>query len=307
MSATLIDGRPLQQRLVVPAVATAAAAGVRPRVALLSVDHPQPMLAINRGLHVRTLTAYGIECHDVTLPAGSTAADLLAAVDLANADPQVHGIMVLMPLPDGFEVREVLAAIEPDKELEGLHPQHSAGLVPSNVRDERALLPLVGEAVLLALADAGLPLEGRAIVLLTEEQLMASNPVANMVARVAAPALLPLDAPLSLVPIDHPDARTLASAADVLIVSLERPEVVTADWVKPGATVVDFNPVLVGTTTRHDGTVVPVLRGGVDTADAARVAGAILPVPGGIGPVMLGLLMRNAARAATRAAVPAPV
>ncbi|UJP40456.1 bifunctional 5,10-methylenetetrahydrofolate dehydrogenase/5,10-methenyltetrahydrofolate cyclohydrolase [Cellulomonas palmilytica] len=302
MTATLIDGRSLQRSLVAPAVAAAAAAGVRPRVTLISVDNPNPMLAVNRGLHVRTLSAYGIDCDDVTLGPDTVLDELLATIALANADPDVHGIMVLMPLPAHIGVRDVLPAIAPEKELEGLHPRHSAGLLASNVREDDAVLPLVGEAVLLALAASDIPVEGRTIVLLTETGLMASNPVANVVARVAAPALLPLSAPFSLVPIDHPQARELTRTADVLVVSLEHPEVVTADWVRPGATVIDFNPMLVGTTTREDGTVVPVLRGGVATEDVARVAGAIMPVPGGIGPVMLGLLMRNAARAATRTA-----
>lgn len=151
---------------------------------------------------------------------------------------------------------------------------------------------------MLTLAEYGIPLENRNIVLLTEEALMRGNAVANMVARCVTPALLPLSSPLAIVPIDHSQARHLSAAADVLIVSLERPEAVSGEWVKPGATVIDFTPNLIGFVDRADGRRAPILRGGVSTTEVAAVAGHILPVPGGVGPVMLGVLIRNLAQAA---------
>lgn len=300
MTAHIINGRSLQQRLVAPSLAAATAAGVRPRISLISVASEDPMLPINRELHLRTIALYGIECEEVTLPDDASLAVLIRVVEERNEDPDVHGIMVLMPLPAHISIRDVLPAISAEKELEGLHPAHAASLLSSNRQDPDAVLPLVGEAVLLILAEHGIPLENRNIVLLTEEPLMRNNPVANMVARYAAPAMLPPSSPLALVPIDHPEARKLAAAADVLIVSLERAEVVTSGWIKPGATVIDFNPTLIGFTTSDEGVASPILRGGVVTHDVAFVAGHLLPVPGGVGPVMLGLLMRNAAIAAVR-------
>ncbi|WP_081809987.1 bifunctional 5,10-methylenetetrahydrofolate dehydrogenase/5,10-methenyltetrahydrofolate cyclohydrolase [Leucobacter sp. PH1c] len=304
MTAQLIHGRPVQQGLVAAALAKTSSAGVLPRVALLSVASDDPMLAINRELHLRTFAAYGVEGIDVALPADATLDTLLERIHEANDDQAVHGVMVLMPLPSRLSIRDILPAIDPRKELEGLHPEHTAGLLPSNRPAPTGVLPLVGEAVILALAEYGIPLESRNIVLLTEEPLMRSNPVANVVARCVAPAMLPPSSPLAIVPIDHPQARRLASAADVLIVSLERPEVVSAEWVKPGATVIDFNPSLVGFVEREDGTQAPILRGGIATEDVASVAGHILPVPGGIGPVMLGVLIRNAALAALASRTP---
>ena len=303
MSATLLMGKTIQQSLVTSSMADAVAAGVRPAVSLISVHHDDPMLAINRQLHLKTLEAYGFDCDNVVLPAGADAAALDAVIESRNAEPGVHGIMVLLPLPAHLSIRAVLPKIARAKELEGLHPEHSVALLQSNEPPADAVLPLVGEAIRIALDHYGIPLEHRNIVLLTEESLMRSNPIANMVVRCAGPAMLPPSSPLSLVPIDHRDARRLAVAADILIVSLERPEVVTADWIKPGATVIDFNPSLIGFQERQEAGLppLPVLRGGVLTADVATVAGFVMPIPGGVGPVMLGILMRNAVLAALRA------
>lgn len=298
MTAQLIHGHRMQEGLVAAALAQTSSAGITPRVALVSVAGDEPMLAINRELHLRTFFAYGVESIDITLPADTTLDSLLNRIQKANDDFSVHGVMVLMPLPSHLSIRDVLPAINAQKELEGLHPEHTAAMLQSNLPPSTAILPLVGEAVTLTLAEYGIPLECRNIVLLTEEPLMRSNPIANVVARSVAPAMLPPSSPLAIVPIDHPEARRIASAADVLIVSLGRPEVVSAEWVKPGAAVIDFNPSLVGFTDREDGSQAPVIRGGITTEDVASVAGHILPIPGGIGPVMLGVLIRNAAMAA---------
>lgn len=298
MTAQLILGRPLQHKLIASALDKSHSAGLRPCVVLISVANSDSMLAINRDLHLRTFTASGIEGVDVSLEAETTLETLLEHIRAANVNPSVHGIMVLMPLPPHISIREVLPAISAHKELEGLHPDHLAGLLSSNRTPDSSVLPVVGEAVIRSLADHDILLEDRNIVLLTEETLMRDNPVANVIARCVAPAMVPLSSPFAVVPIDHHRAQSIASAADVLIVSLERPEMVSAAWIKPGATVIDFNPSLVGFTNREDGRRAPVLRGGVAIDSVSSVAGHIMPVPGGIGPVMLGMLVRNLTRAA---------
>ncbi len=303
MTATIIEGKALQPQLASAALAAAAAAGTRPTVALVTVTGRDPMVEINRRLHLRTFASYGVLTVDVRLPEDASAEQLAAVVTEQSDDPDVHGVMVLMPLPEHLSLTAVLPLIDSVKELEGLHPEHTAALLASNGPRPDARLPLVGEAIVLALAELGITLDRQNIVILTQERLMASNAVAHTVIRAAAPAVLPLSSPAAIVPFEHPDARELARRADVLIVSLEEPELVTGDWVKPGATVIDFNPVLVGFQERTDGAPpVPVLRGGVDTPSVARVAGTLLPIPGGVGPLMLGILVRNAAMAASRLA-----
>lgn len=300
MNARILLGREIQRKMLEAEMSLAAPPGVRPRCRMISVAGTDPMLEINRTLHVRTLEAAGLACEDVCLPAGSSAQELIAEVEAANHDRQVHGVMVLMPLPGHLSVRDVLPRIDPDKELEGLHPQHVSAMLATGRGGSDAVLPLVPEAVLTILDQEGVDLADKHVVILTEAALMNRNPVANLVVRTASAAALPATGPLSLVPIEHPRARELARCADVLVVSLEHAEAVGAEYVAPGAVVIDFNPTLVGLLTRADGSVAPDLRGGVDTAAVRPVASLIVPVPGGAGPVMLGILMRNLIRSARR-------
>lgn len=306
MAASVILGRQLQQELVAEPLSAAVRIGIQPTVCLFSVANDDPMLAINRGLHLRTFEANGIACQNVVLPEDTSLETLGRLLAAKNSDPAVHGVMVLLPLPGHLCIRAVLPLIDAAKELEGLHPEHSAGLLTSNADRPGAVQPLVGEAILLTLAKHGIPLEHQNIVVVTEEKLMRDNPVANMMVRCAAPRLFPVSSVLTLVPIEHPSARALAAGADLLIVSLERAAAVDATWVKPGATVIDFNPTLIGFTEQDGRAPVPVLQGGVDNESVATVAGHLMPVPGGVGPVMLGILMRNLAEAALRSNQGAP-
>lgn len=293
MNAQIISGRELQQEIVSGPLADAAARGIRPVITLIVVKNDDPMLAINQGLHQRTIARHGIEYRQTVLSEEASLGEVSAAIRRSNDDPAVHGVMVLLPLPGHLDIRDVLPLIDPDKELEGLHPDHSAGLVRSNRATGQQIQPLVGESILLSAAKYGINLEHRNIAVLTEEGLMHSNPVANMMIRCAAPAMLPINSSLDLVPLEHPAAQERTRLADVLIVSLEHPEVVDAAWIKPGAAVIDFNPSLVSFEENAEGPPSPVLRGGVNADSAAGIASQLMPVPGGIGPVMLGILMRN--------------
>lgn len=300
MNAKIILGKELQQQLIAEPLSAATRIGIQPTVCLISVENDDPMLPINRGLHLATFRANGVACDSVILPRDTRMDTLGPLLQQKNVDPAIHGVMVLLPLPGQLSIREILPIIDPSKELEGLHPAHSTALLTSNTDRPEAVRPLVGEAILLTLAWQGIPLERQNIVVVTEEKLMRDNPVANMMVRCAAPRMLPITSVLTLVPIEHPQARALAAQADLLIVSLDRPAAVGADWVKPGATVIDFNPSLVGFNEQDGGKPVPMLQGGVDNGPVAAVAGHLMPFPGGVGPVMLGILIRNLAQAALR-------
>jgi methylenetetrahydrofolate dehydrogenase (NADP+) / methenyltetrahydrofolate cyclohydrolase len=300
MTANIILGKQLQQQLIAEPFSVATRIGIKPTVCLISVENVDPMLPINRGLHLRTFQANGVACDNVVLPMDTSMETLSLLFQEKNLDPAIHGVMVLLPLPEHLSIREILPLIDAAKELEGLHPEHSAALLTSNTDRPGAVKPLVGEAIVLTLKHQGIPLEHQNIVVVTEEKLMRDNPIANMIVRCAAAAMFPVSSVLTMVPIEHPQARALAAEADLLIVSLERPAAVGADWVKPGATVIDFNPSLIGFKEQEGRAPVPLLQGGVDNEPVAAVAGHLMPVPGGVGPVMLGILMRNLAHAALR-------
>jgi methylenetetrahydrofolate dehydrogenase (NADP+)/methenyltetrahydrofolate cyclohydrolase len=215
--------------------------------------------------------------------------------------------MPLLPLPRHLDVRGALAALDPEHEIEGLHPLHATGLLSVSPTPPRRR-PVAARAVLAALAEYGVDLDGAVVTVLTDQELMETNPVANLVARVAAPGMLPLTAAVNLVSYDHPRAQVLAALADVLVVSIQVPRLVTADWVRPGAVVVDFNPVVIGMreVPGNPPQIQPMIVGGVDLASVRGRARLVAPIPGGVGPVMLGLLAAEIVDAAVAAGAGEP-
>lgn len=291
MSAHILDGRAVQRQLLEKAAAAIAEAGITPEVALISVAGSDPMVSVNMRLHRRTFQRTGMRVRSIELPADTTQQALTGLIERLNDDNEVDVIMTLMPLPAHLDIRAVLAAIAPEKEAEGLHPAHAARLSPISVLPP-SRLPVVPMAVLHLLGQVDFNPSGMQLVVLTDPDITETNPVAKLVARVAAFAALPPDAAGANVPLSHPRAAGLTRAADLLIVSVQQPRVVTGDWIKPGAVVIDFNPICEGMEPhpRAPGRLVPRLAGGVDTESALRVARALAPIPGGVGPAMLGVL-----------------
>lgn len=298
MTVQIINGKSLQHTIVSQALAEAGNFSRRPKCCMVSVDSGDPMLAVNRAVHVRTLNAYGLECEDICLPAQTNLSQLKEVIARANEDTEIDGVMVLMPLPAHLNLADVLPLISPDKELEGLHPDNSGAVLPHIQRKADSPNVLVAEALITQLKDIGFDLPRAHIVILSEAKLLAKNNLANLVQRAAGPAALPLTTMISLVVIEHPKAQEIARQADLLVVSLETPNTVGADFVKPGAVVIDFNPTLVD-ISEVDGQSRPILKGGVRSEEMG-LASKYSPAPGGVGPVMLGILMRNLIRAAMR-------
>jgi methylenetetrahydrofolate dehydrogenase (NADP+) / methenyltetrahydrofolate cyclohydrolase len=291
VSAKLIDGRSIQQEILERVARSLQHSLVVPTVALVMVEGDDPMAGVNFRLHQKVLGRAGLLVKPIVLPAGTTRSGLLERIGQLNADIDVDAVMALMPLPAHLDIREVLAAIDPGKEVEGLHPVHAGRLSPLSARPP-ARVPIVPLSVLTLLAAAGFNPSEAHVVTLVDPQLMESNPVAKYVARVGAFANLPPGAIGSVVPYTHPRAKEVCRSADLLIVSVTKPSLVTADWVKGGATVIDFNAICVGTEPHVQ------LVGGVDLESVSAVAGAISPIPGGIGPVMLGVLAEQIAQVA---------
>ncbi len=291
MNAQLIDGRRIQQDILERVTRSLQESLVVPTIALVMVENDDPMAGANFRLHHKVLTGAGLLVKSVVLPARTTRADLLDRIRLLNADVDVDAIMTLMPLPGHLDIRAALAAIDPDKEVEGLHPVHTARMSPLSC-EPPSRVPVVPLSVLTMLASIGFNPSEAQVVTLVDPELMESNPVAKYVARVGAFANLPPGAAGAVVPYTHPKAIEICRGADLLIVSVTKPGLVTAEWVKPGATVIDFNAICVATEPHVR------LVGGVDLESVGAVAAAISPIPGGIGPVMLGVLAEQIARVA---------
>lgn len=311
MTARIVEGKAVQRQALERARQAAGEAGVVPHIALVAVSGDDSILEVNFALHQRTFDNAGLRVRPVRLGRDTSQAALNSVIEELNADDDIDAVMVLLPLPPPLDIRVVLATIAPEKEVEGLHPDHLARLSPLSVQAP-VRFPVVPLAVLCLLDEIDYQPSGHQIVVLTDPELTESNPVAKMIAQVAASTYIPPDVSTASVQLAHPRAAELCRQADLLIVSLLRPGVVTADWVKPGAILIDFNAIVTGYTPHRDDPdrLVPTLVGGVDVASAAQVAGAIVPVPGGVGPAMLGILVEQivaaaVARAAARRAAPA--
>ena len=263
--------------------------GIKPGLAVVLVGE-DPASAVYVRSKSRTAAECGFHSVQHTLPAETSEVDLLALVGQLNADPAIHGILVQLPLPKHIDETKVLLAIDPDKDVDGFHPVN-VGRLASGARD-RALVPCTpAGSVILVKHALGNDLSGLEAVVVGRSNIV-GKPVAQL-----------LLAENCTVTICHSRTRDLAAVCrrgDILVAAVGRPEMVKGDWIKPGATVIDVGINRVPAPERGEGKT--KLVGDVDFAAASRVAGAITPVPGGVGPMTIAMLMANTLTAAARSA-----
>jgi methylenetetrahydrofolate dehydrogenase (NADP+)/methenyltetrahydrofolate cyclohydrolase len=272
VNATLMDGRALAERVRAEVAAEVGELGHVGLATVLVGDDPASEVYI-KAKHTAA-TAVGIDARDVRLPATATEAELLATIEELNADDAVDGLLVQLPVPDAIDDARVMRAVAPVKDLDGFHPANAGQLLIGTPTFVGAT-PL---GIMALLAEYGVELEGARAVVVGRSEI------------VGKPAALLLLAEHATVAICHSRTRDLGAVvreADVVVAATGRAHVVTADMVKPGAAVVD-----VGITRTDSG-----LLGDVHP-DVAAVARLLTPVPGGVGPMTIAMLLRNAVRAA---------
>lgn len=297
MTARIIDGRAVAQPFVDRATRTLREAGIAPDLSLIVVESGAPLLDTNFRLHARFLERVGFVVREHRLPETSSEEEVLALIERLNGDDSCDAILVLVP--PHVRVNSLFAAIDPAKEIEGLHPDHAARMLP--VGTQPVERPMMVPTALRAMLDhIGVDLERAVIVEVVDLDLMRHNTIANLVARYGVMQVWPVGAALTIVDWAHPRLAEFCAAADVIAVSVTEPGVIRGEWIKPGATVLDFNAIVVGSRPHPTDPTrsVPVLRGGVRADEAAAVAAWLCTVPGGFGPVMLAVLAANAADAA---------
>ena len=282
MIARIIDGKALATRLradLMPRIDALKARGHAPGLAVLLVGD-DPASAVYVRNKIKACEDCGIRSVFERLPATITEAELVATTQRLNSDPTLHGILVQLPLPKHIDARRVLESIAFDKDVDGLHATN-AGLTLMGVPHFRSCTPY---GVMKMLESAGVPLAGCHAVVLGRS---------NMVGKPMAMLLLAANATVTIC---HSATRYLPSItrqADVLVAAAGRLNLVTADMVKPGAVVID-----VGTNRTPEGK----LAGDVDFDAVKEVAGWISPVPGGVGPMTITMLLTNTVESAERAA-----
>ena len=293
--AQTIDGRAVaaavRADVAEGAAAFAAAHGRRPALRVVLVGDDPASQSYVRGKQ-RAAGEAGIDAGTLLRPADLSQADLLALVADLNADSDVDGILVQLPLPDGADEAAVIRAVDPAKDVDGFHPENVGRLVLG----EPTLEPCTPAGIVELLRRTGVETSGAHAVVVGRSNIV-GKPMASLLLRRG------LDCTVTVC---HSRTRDLASVtrqADILVAAIGRPAFVTADMVKPGATVIDVGINRVDDTTRERGY---RLVGDVDTDAVAEVAGAITPVPGGVGPMTIAMLLANTLEAARRrAAAPA--
>ncbi|CAJ49268.1 bifunctional methylenetetrahydrofolate dehydrogenase/methenyltetrahydrofolate cyclohydrolase FolD [Bordetella avium] len=284
MTARIIDGVALSQRIreeVAERAAALTAQGVRPGLAVVLVgEDPASQVYVRN--KVAACEKAGLHSVKEQYPADLSEADLLARIDALNRDPSIHGILVQLPLPAHLDSHKVIEAIAPEKDVDGFHISN-AGLLMTG---QPLFRPCTPYGVMKMLESEGVTLRGAEAVVVG---------ASNIVGKPMAMLLLAAGATVTICNSKTRDLAAQTRRADVLVVATGRPRMITGDMIKPGAVVID-----VGINRGDDGK----LCGDVDFASAQQVAGAITPVPGGVGPMTIAMLMVNTLQAAERTLTP---
>ena len=277
MSARIIDGKALAASLRASLAEHVAALPFRPGLAVVLVGD-NPASAIYVRAKDRAASATGIATRTIRLPEDTSEAALLTVIARLNADPAVDGILVQLPLPAHISTPAAIEAVDPDKDVDGFHPLNAGRLASGRP----GLVPCTPLGVMKLLAEGGIPLDGARALVLGRSSIVGRPLVALLLSANAT------------VTVAHSRTRNLPAEcrrAEVLVAAIGRPEQVRGEWIAPGAVVID-----VGINRLPDGRLV----GDVGFAEALAVAGAITPVPGGVGPMTIACLLENTVTAALR-------
>lgn len=289
MSATIIDGKAfaanVREKVAAHVARLKADHGITPGLAVVLVgeDPASQVYVRNKG---RQTVEVGMQSLEHKLPADTSEADLLALVAQLNLDPDVHGILVQLPLPDHVNEDAVINAIDPAKDADGFHISN-VGLLGTG---QKSMVPCTPLGCLMMLRDQLGSLSGLDAVVIGRSNIV-GKPMAQLLLKDSCS-----------VTIAHSRTRNLPDVvrrADIVVAAVGRPEMVPGDWIKPGATVIDVGINRIDAPEKGVGKT--RLVGDVAFESAAQVAGAITPVPGGVGPMTIACLLSNTVTACCRA------
>ncbi|HEY6871120.1 MAG TPA: bifunctional methylenetetrahydrofolate dehydrogenase/methenyltetrahydrofolate cyclohydrolase FolD [Geobacteraceae bacterium] len=279
-TAKIIDGKAIAAKIrgeIADEVKRLATQGIKPGLAVVLVGE-DPASKVYVSMKEKACQDVGIFSDEYKLPADTTEQTLLALIGKLNSDPQIHGILVQLPLPKQIDTEKVLEAISPHKDVDGFHPYNVGRLVVG----KPLFQPCTPYGVMVMLREAGVELSGKEVVVVGRSNIV-GKPVAFMCLQQNATVTL-----------CHSRTRDLAEKvrqADVVIAAVGQPEMIKGEWIKEGAVVIDVGVNRVGDKK---------LVGDVEFAAAAERASAITPVPGGVGPMTITMLLYNTVESAKR-------
>jgi methylenetetrahydrofolate dehydrogenase (NADP+)/methenyltetrahydrofolate cyclohydrolase len=280
MTAKLIDGKAIAQEVRAEWKVRADALkahGVTPGLAVIIVGE-DPASKVYVANKVKACAELGLHSEHIVMPADTSEAALLAKIKELNEDKKIHGILVQLPVPNHIASNKVLNAISPGKDVDGFHPENVGALVTGNMR----FAPCTPFGAMKLLEKCGVSIEGKHAVVVGRS---------NIVGKPMALLLLQANATVTICTSKTRDLAKFTRDADILVVATGKPKMITGEMIKPGAAVID-----VGINRMDNGK----LCGDVDFDSAKQVAGWITPVPGGVGPMTITMLVANTVRAAER-------
>jgi methylenetetrahydrofolate dehydrogenase (NADP+)/methenyltetrahydrofolate cyclohydrolase len=289
LPAELIDGRAIAKKVRADAAERAkklAHGGLRPGLAVVMVGD-DPASAVYTSSKAKAAEEAGMYSLNLRLPADTSQADLLARVDALNSDPKIHGILVQMPLPKQIDPDTVIRRIDPAKDVDGFHPVNVGKML---IGERDGFIPCTPAGIQLLLRESGVKTPGKNCVVIGRSNIV-GKPMAALMMQDNGNA----NCTVTVCHRHTADLKSHTRAADILIVAAGRPRMVTADMVKPGAVVIDVGTNRVADPRSKSGT---KLQGDVDFESVRLVASKITPVPGGVGPMTIAMLMANTVRAA---------
>ncbi len=258
-------------------------------VTILVGEHPASVSYVT----LKVKTANGLGFHEIqdNQPADISEEDLLALIRRYNQDPDIHGILLQLPLPDHVDEDKVLTAIDPDKDVDGFHPVNMGRLMIGG--DQVKFCPCTPAGIQEMLVRSNTEIQGANVVVVGRSNIV-GKPIAMMLAQKGAAG----NATVTMVHTGTKDLASHCKSADVLIVAAGVPNLVQPSWIKPGATVIDVGVNRLGINEK---TGKAILTGDVDFEEAKKIAGKITPVPGGVGPMTIAMLMKNTLESARAA------
>lgn len=277
MNAKIIDGKALSEKIkqdLIPTIEALKAKGITPSLTVVLVGEDPASQVYVRNKH-NTFIKMGLDSEKVTLPADITQEDLLAKIHQLNEDPKVNGILVQLPLPAHLDSQLIIQNIKPEKDVDGFHRLNAGALMTGQPQ----LIPCTPYGIMKMLEDQEVQLRGAEAVIVG---------ASNIVGKPIALLLQKADATVTICNSKTKDLAAHTRRADVLVVATGRPGMISGDMIKPGAVVID-----VGINRLDDGK----LMGDVNFTEACEVASAITPVPGGVGPMTITMLLVNTIQA----------
>ena len=284
MTAQILDGNALAQKLRAGFKQEAdqlAAQGIRPGLAVILVgEDPASQVYVRNKVNACAQAGFHSEKH--SYPADVEAATVFAKIAELNADPAIHGILVQLPLPKHFDAEAILEAIAPEKDVDGFRAENVGALM----QGKPCFIPCTPYGAMKFFEDAGITLRGKEAVIVGRS---------NIVGKPMAMLLMHAGATVTICHSQTQDLKAHCRRADILVAAIGKPKMITGDMVKPGAVVID-----VGINRLPDGPDAGKLCGDVDFDSAKEVASYITPVPGGVGPMTITMLLANTLESAQR-------